>query len=113
MKDKRLLVVAVVLIMCAAALLYWHYGQRGRRTPAEEMYICEECGHQFAPDWAALRAKYPDLPPQTQIEEGNLPIPCPKCGKSAAREAILCPKCGKWFLTLRDGKYCPHCGREP
>ena len=31
----------------------------------------------------------------------------------AARAAIQCPECGKWFLTLREGKYCPHCGREP
>jgi len=112
-EKKRKVVVAAVLIVCAAVLLLSRCGGGGRRTSAKEVYICEECGHQFTPDWAALRSKHPDLPPQVQIEEGNLAIPCPKCGKKAARAAIQCPKCDKWFLTLRDGKYCPHCGREP
>jgi DNA-directed RNA polymerase subunit RPC12/RpoP len=112
MTNRTKITVSAVLIVAAGAIVLWNQCPAGCHATSEERYVCEGCGHQFAPDWTALRAKFPDLPPKVQVEESNLPIPCPQCGQPRARAAIRCPKCGAYFLTLKDGRFCPHCGRE-
>ena len=77
--KQAVMAIAAVVILALAILLFVR--GRGSSTAGKTLTLCcESCGKVF-----------PDQP------FGELPSPCPECGKKTLRRALQCYKCGHIF----------------
>ena len=101
----RIVLTLVVFSVAFVQIVRTVHPDRNADFPQGTLWVCLDCGHEFARSIRQLAAWHREHPGQS--------LPCPACGSTRTTRAARCPNCGRFVprdkLRGAQPPVCPYC----